>query len=165
MGRPRIRAEERVQPCERRSGNMRSPLRSAALSRSALCPGSDTFTREWTGPTRTQFCVPAHDYDVNAHRFYCVKDDDELGGRRSRQRSAKHLSAHQTSVLARAVVEWPGSGRYRHERSSPSTSSCLMNLNQMTHALAATSANTTAPVAKSAHNSICVSAPSVDRAP
>ena len=25
----------------------------------------------------TQFCVPAHDDDVDAHRFYCVKDDDE----------------------------------------------------------------------------------------
>ena len=23
-----------------------------------------------------QFCVPAHDDDVDAHRFYCVKSDD-----------------------------------------------------------------------------------------
>jgi len=61
----------------------------------------------------------------------------------------------------RPVLEWPGSGRYRRERSSPSTSSCLMNRNQMIYVLAATSANTTAPVAKSAHNSICISVPSV----
>ena len=23
-----------------------------------------------------QFCVPAHDDDIDAHRFYCVKSDD-----------------------------------------------------------------------------------------
>jgi hypothetical protein len=27
----------------------------------------------------TQFCVPGHDDDVDAHRFYCVKHDDGSG--------------------------------------------------------------------------------------